>query len=157
VKNPGLKGMPMNPIERGVLGDVLARVDRLERENRRLKLAGAAALGLVVLAAAGGRQDGGEPSYDVVRARRFVVVDVKGVERGLLGMSDETPRIALGPDLGSTQFQIDAGQDQTIFDMSLPEGEPTVRLLANANGGTIQADVLRGRLETPADRGRDRD
>jgi hypothetical protein len=140
--------MPMNPIERGVLGDVLARVDRLERENRRLKL---------VLAAAGGRQDGGEPSYDVVRARRFVVVDVKGVERGLLGMSDETPRIALGPDLGSTQFQIDAGQDQTIFDMSLPEGEPTVRLLANANGGTIQADVLRGRLETPADRGRDRD
>ncbi|MGH7264923.1 MAG: hypothetical protein ACREMB_08740, partial [Candidatus Rokuibacteriota bacterium] len=60
---------------------LMSRLDRLERENRRWRFVGLAALMLVGLILAPGAT--GQPNE--VRARRFVVVDDTGRMRAMLG------------------------------------------------------------------------
>jgi len=86
--------------------DVLARLDRLERQNRRLKLGGLALLlGLGVVVLAGGQ---GEGKPKTVEAERFILRDEFGRQRAALTVSkggdpalylldtDEQARVALG-------------------------------------------------------------
>ena len=63
--------------------EVLQRLDRLERENRRWKVLGCTAfavLGLIVLVGATGSK--GTKVAEEIRARKFVLVDKAGKVRG---------------------------------------------------------------------------
>lgn len=64
------------------LGAVLARLERLERENRRRKRAGAALLGAAVLATLLAGQ--APPKEKTVTAREFVLEDTDGTKRAAL-------------------------------------------------------------------------
>ncbi len=78
---------------------LIERLDRLEREARRWRLAAVVVgvvLGLVVLVGA----TPPAPVADEIRARRFVVVDEAGKTRALLGVEDGEARLALHHETG---------------------------------------------------------
>ncbi|MGH7299604.1 MAG: hypothetical protein ACREJE_04240, partial [Candidatus Rokuibacteriota bacterium] len=74
------------------------RLDRLERENRRLKLLGALALlGLAALTVMG--QTAATPVVNTIEAERFVLRDGAGHARATLGLRpDGTAALALADD-----------------------------------------------------------
>jgi len=77
------------------------RLDRLERENRRLKVTGA----VLVLALAAGGVMGQVPKAvpRVVEAERFVLRDTKGKVLATLGTEASTPSLALFDQNGKTR------------------------------------------------------
>lgn len=107
-----------------VVADIAARLARLEKSNRRLRLT----LVAVVVAAsslalvAAGRQDS-KPVADEVRAKRIVVVDSDGVVRGAFG-SDRFGQPSL-----------------ELFDSN---GKPGLAMASNRGGGaslTMKSDL----------------
>jgi hypothetical protein len=124
--------------------DLEARVRRLERENRRWKLAallGAAGLALVPLwgpaslsAVAKGIDAPALQSAlapEVVEARRFVLRDASGVSRATLGVADDgTPLLVFYNGDGEPRAVL--GQTQVY--LSSDGGGTAVKLLANAGG-----------------------
>lgn len=84
---------------------ILQRLEKLERQNRRMKLAG---LGAIVIAGAfflmG--QASGPRTQDEVRARSFVVVDAQGKPRATLNMYIGQPRLALTDANGITRASV---------------------------------------------------
>ncbi|MCK4412238.1 MAG: hypothetical protein KAY32_01710 [Candidatus Eisenbacteria sp.] len=72
-------------------GTVLARLAKLERQNRRMKVAGAAC----VLLLGGLLLTAGNQPQDVLRARGFCLVDDAGNTRGFWGYSDSLEETAL--------------------------------------------------------------
>jgi hypothetical protein len=98
---------------------VLSRLATLERENRRLRRWGGLLL-VLGLALAGMAMAEGEKVAEVVKARKFVVVDDQGKERGLFWVQPAT---------GATNLAL-AGRDGT-FRLHLgvmPDGSPGVFL-----------------------------
>ncbi len=76
--------------------DLSARLENLERSNRRMRAAGIAVLVLVAAGVSMG-QEAGNP--EVIRAQRFEVVNVDGSVRGefgLYGEGQDTVRLSLG-------------------------------------------------------------
>lgn len=131
--------------------ELVDRLTRLERENRRIKRVGGAILvlmGLLGLSAAAQQRKSAD--YDIVTARQFRVVDGEGNCRGMIGMSETTPRIFLGPNAANPQLLITAQDEQVILDMKMPGEHPLVRLNASRDLGAVSAPILRGRLEPPA-------
>lgn len=93
------------------------RLDRLERENRRLKIAGAfLVLALAAVGAMGQVLPKAVPK--VVEAERFVLRDSTGRERAVLEMARYGPRIALLDETGTTKalLQLDLRPELVMFD-----------------------------------------
>ncbi len=63
---------------------LLRRLDRLERENRRLKRAGILVLAVIAAVALMGVHEPPTEIHDVVEAKRFVVRDKSGNHWGLM-------------------------------------------------------------------------
>jgi len=84
--------------------DLAARVEKLERENRRLKrLAGCgAAVACAVLA-----MGQAAPEPKTIEAARFVVVDDAGRERMVLGMDESGPALVIHSSQGREAVRLD--------------------------------------------------
>jgi hypothetical protein len=70
-----------------------ARIERLERVNRRCRTMAIVVGTLLVTAAMMGQAQPRKPQ--AVQAERFVVVDGEGKERAVLGMNEEAPTLWL--------------------------------------------------------------
>jgi hypothetical protein len=127
---------------------LVIRLERLERENRRLRRAGAVALAGIVALALMGQTPSGEAAK-VVEATQFVLRDSKGDTRAVLalgpdgsvglGLSDEagTARawLSLGPQ-GSPGFALFDRAAQPRATLRLwPDGVP--RLALNDKDGNV--------------------
>ena len=132
------------------------RLEKLERQNRRMKLAG---VGTLVIAGAfllmG--QASGPRTLSEVRARSFVLVDAQGKQRTTLEMYEDSPRLAflddangkiraalgtssLGPELVLTD-----GNGKAVTTLAVPSGGPTLAMVApNATQGVILAVSAHG-------------
>lgn len=77
----------MNPNER----ELLLRIERLERQNRRIrKLGGAAIVGFAVMICIGAATPNQEAIKDEVKTRRLAIVDDAGIERVVISQDPET-------------------------------------------------------------------
>lgn len=66
--------------------DFLPRIEQLERQNQRMKLAGLAVLSFLTVAFLVGQA---VPKDRIVEAEKFVLKDKKGMERATLGLSKD--------------------------------------------------------------------
>lgn len=132
--------------------ELIQRLEKLERDNRRLKRLGVAAL---VLTAAFGAVYAARPIPDIIKAHAFVAVDAAGVGRvAMYGTSPAGPVILLGlhrvpglhglmaPDVSIDDTPSEGpgiqltrlGHPKGTLTLSFsPSGEPTVSL-NDANG-----------------------
>ena len=85
--------------------DLSARVEKLERENRRLKRLAGCGLAIVCAALALGQASPPEPK--TVEAARFVVVDENGRERMVLGMDESGPALLIRSSQGREAVRLD--------------------------------------------------
>ncbi len=95
------------------LGAVTGRIERLERENRRLRWTGVAvAAGLLVLFLL----VVGRPVSHVVEAQRFVLRDSRGAMRGLLAVTGaaEMPLLGLYDGDSRPRAEIGVGGDNAV-------------------------------------------
>lgn len=121
--------------------ELVARLEKLERDNRRLKRLGGAAL---VLVAAMGLIAATRPVPDVIKAHEFDAVDAAGVTRVTMG-ADYLPGIAVYDKKSRAQLQIsdfDSTGPQILIGFhryagyflpgvsinDSPSGQPSVRL-----------------------------
>src|SRR5437879_6012790 len=96
------------------LQDLAQRVERLERENRRLKRAGLVALALAAVLVLTGRAR----SSRVMEANRFVLRDTSGRVRAELKTEEDlSPRLVLLDSHGASRAWLDLSK----------KGEPTLR------------------------------
>jgi hypothetical protein len=141
---------------------LVARVERLERENRRLKRI---ALAAGVLAAAGLLLAPGAPKKEpskVLKAREVQVVDDQGVARitmkveasgdpvlSIAGTKGSGVRLALDRDRPVLSLSdetrvravLEVGKDAAALDFDDPEGRRTARLEAGATTGLLLGDA----------------
>jgi len=133
--------MPANPPEFEL------RLNALERQNRRLRLALCAlALPLAVLLGAGfhGRQSAAVsiPPSPEVQAQRFVLVDSSGHEKAVLGLGPNGPFLHfLGSDAGVTPLSVD-GSGVVVRGSS--------GLAAALDAGGVELDASAGHAELKA-------
>lgn len=105
-------------MEKPMLDTLAERVDRLERENRRLKRFGLAALSsLAVVLAVGGAKL--TRNADVVSAKAFILFDEQQQARAILSVDPDT-----GPGIGF----FDADQTRRI-DVRIDKGSPHITML----------------------------
>ena len=126
--------------------EVLQRLDRLERENRRWKVLGCTAfavLGLIVLVGATGSK--GTKVAEEIRARKFVLVDKAGKVRGILGESGNQPKPSFGLFIygrdGKDRIELSQfgdGAKLSLFHGSLPAG---AHLNVISSGGVVLAEL----------------
>lgn len=125
--------------------NLLARVEKLERQNRRMKLGG---LGALVIAGAfllmG--QASGPRTQDEVRANGFVLVDTSGETRARLFMSSDGPELALYYANGKMGAWLTAGEllNGTALDMIDASGKAGVALTAFPKGPLLNVMDAQG-------------
>jgi hypothetical protein len=116
-----------------------ARLDRLERSNRRLRLG----LALALLLATGGAILGAARGPGPVEATRFVLVDAKGRERGVLELAESGgPQLLLIDPEGNVQvalFAVPSG----VRGLALHEGE-SLRAAFTAQPGGAATLAMEG-------------
>lgn len=124
--------------------EIMARLDRLERENRRLKRLGVAAL---VIAAALGLMAATRPVPDKITAHEFDVVDSAGKVRVAMSISPSKvgmPGLALydrsgNPVAGLTTMGLSAGGRYSELQISSPHGKSVVTM--GVIGGDPSIDI----------------
>ena len=84
------------------------RLDRVERENRRLKQAGVVALAVIAAVVLMGQATGSEVAK-VIQAEKFVVRDAAGTVRATLGSDPIFTELMLADDKGHKRFQLSVG------------------------------------------------
>lgn len=105
---------------------IMQRLDRLERQNRNLRIALATmALGLGALCLVGAAPS----NLETVTARKFVLVDDGGSERGVLQTTNGNPDLVL------------EGADGQRAVFGMPTGLPRF-ILSGKTGAEIEASVL---------------
>jgi hypothetical protein len=84
------------------------RLERLEKENRRLKYLLFSLLFLVagVFFVGATAKKKGKPVSDEIRTHRLVLVDSKGKDRGVLGMDKECPFLGLYDEEGISRISL---------------------------------------------------
>ena len=121
------------------LDRLAARLEKLERQNRRLKLGGGAlavGLGLLGLTAAAG------PLCDVVSAERFVLHDARGKTRMTLDAYHTEPVITLQDKAGKAVARFGVGEDGQAYLVTLDEkGKARCNLFEAAGGAQKSANV----------------
>jgi hypothetical protein len=103
--NSGKKEAAMSETE------LVRRLERLERENRRLRLAGMAAF---CVAAALALMGVARPVPQVLTAEKFNLVNAAGQELAHLGMGKRGPELALYNSDGEPQVLLEAGPRPTL-------------------------------------------
>jgi hypothetical protein len=97
------------PMDTSMIPTLLERLEKLERSNRRLKLAG---LALVVALAAIGVMGQARPPLQTVEAQEFVVKDAGGVVRARLGASQSAASLNLFHEGGRASLVVSGGRGQ---------------------------------------------
>jgi hypothetical protein len=147
-------------------GAIEERLEKLERQNRRMKLAG---LGAVVIAGAfvlmG--QASGPRTPPEVRAKSFVLMDANGETRARLYMSAKAPMLELfdangkpraglgvtsdGPELdlydakGNPRAEMDAFSDGPGLDLADANGKVRAQLAVNSDGPILDLNGADGK------------
>jgi hypothetical protein len=113
------------------------RVDRLERENRRIKRLGLTALVVACLLIALGQARPQQP--EVVRATKFVLVDEGGKQRATLGVENGGPALVLEDTRGRgvVLLQVPKIQDKPSLYLSDPQESARVELAMTMNGPVL--------------------
>ncbi len=101
--------------------DLQRRIERLERENKRFKRLGTAALLLVVIAVSMGQTPRERPK--TIKAQQFVIVDEKGTPRGQFGIEKGSAKLSLAHKNGK----------RTVELRTLPNGRSALHFL-DTNG-----------------------
>jgi hypothetical protein len=92
------------------LEGLIGRIERLERQNRRLKLGAA----LVLLGVVAGVTMGqGRATSHAVESQQFVVKDTRGKARAVLGMSADGPGLNLYDPDGNARAGLAVAKDNT--------------------------------------------
>lgn len=122
--------------------ELQSRLEKLERDNRRLKRIGVAAL---VLAGALGLMAATRPVPDVIKAHKFEAVDGAGVERVVIGA--ESPR---GPWIALSKYSKNyAGRRYAgVLIDSTPSG-PSIHLVHLVHGVATGIGLQLSRLGEP--------
>jgi hypothetical protein len=115
------------------LDDLTRRLERLERQNRGLKLgvlgAVAAACALVVV--------GAVPSQRVVEAEKFVLRDDAGRERAVLEMANDKPALRLYDAAGKKRTSIGPGEISLCNDKEAERINLGVEPVDEGNGAAV--------------------
>ncbi len=126
------------------LAAVVARLEKVERQNRRLRGAGIA---VVAVAAAGLLMGQAVPRAPIVEAEGFVLTDARGIVRAKLAMDKGRPMVALTDEYGMPRIGLIVDKDGPMVALGDENGMPRVELsvgkegprlfLADANGKKI--------------------
>ena len=116
--------------------DLNHRIDRLERENRRMKRFGLAVLVVVGLVVSLGQAT---PPPEVVRAEKFVLVDQNGKQRATLGIENGGPALVLGDTRGRgvVQLQVPQIPDKPSLYLRDPSQSASVEMAMTMNGPVL--------------------
>jgi hypothetical protein len=104
------------------LGAVVARLEKVERQNRRLRGAGIA---VVVLAAAGLLMGQAMPKARIVEAEGFVLKDGAGKVRAELAVTEDRPGLALYDENGKPRAVLSVGKAGPGLGLYDENGNPT--------------------------------
>ena len=117
---------------------LLQRVDRLERENRRLKAVGLTVLVLIIAVMLMGQTFDEVMAAHVMMAREFILMDEHGNTRASFGLTetghaglwfyddDQTARLALGFDWAGPRLSFVDTEGETRAALGLGDGKPTL-------------------------------
>jgi hypothetical protein len=111
--------------EKTELGEILARLENVERQNRHLKrggIVGALLLAMVFIM-------GQAKSSRIVEAEAFVLKDLSGNSRARWGMAGGNPALTLTDAKGQTQVLLQGG-DRPVISVSRTGGKEQVTLTA---------------------------
>lgn len=108
------------------------RLEKLERQNRRMKLAG---IGALVIAGAFllTGQASGPRILPEVRANSFVLVDAQGKPRATLGMYADQPRLALSDTNGTVRAALAVSSGGPVL-MMVGTGKAVASLFVESDG-----------------------
>ncbi len=120
-------------------GAIEERLESLERQNRRMKLAGLAGLviaGAVVLTGLAGSAGGqAGKAANIIRATGFVLVDAQGRTRAALDMNLNTPELVLYDANGKKRAALFESPDGPALILTgVHTGEEGVLLQVSADG-----------------------
>ena len=104
------------------LAAVVARLEKVERQNRRLRGAGIA---VAVLAAAGLLMGQAMPTVRIVQAEGFQLKDGQGKVRAGLGMDKEGPVLFLADENGKPRAELAVGKAGPGLGLYDENGKPT--------------------------------
>jgi hypothetical protein len=99
---------------------VVTRLETLERQNRRLKQVGAAALLLIGLGLVMGGQNPAKSK--MMEGERFSLRDAKGKERGWFGMGSDGPALRFLDDSGEERAGLTMSRDGLILRLAGTNG-----------------------------------
>lgn len=142
----------------GELQELLHRVGRLERQNRRMKLLGAAVLisgaAALVMAADKAEDRAPEPAQArVIEARQFRVVDSQGRERISLGMGGEGPVVRLYDEGGKPRVGLGMTSEGSTIGLHDRAGDLGISMSVNRSGpGMVLSEGERTRVVVAASR-----
>jgi hypothetical protein len=124
--------------------DVLKRLERLEKQNRRLKMAAALFMifmsSLILMSAAGHKGR-------TIEARQIVLKDDEGNTRAVLGMRSAGPGLTLyGPDGDKVQALLAVLQTGPALGLYDADGTTRVLLGATPKGATVTFNDAEGKL-----------
>jgi len=113
------------------------RVDKLERENRRIKRLGYTTLIVAGLVIALGQARPQQP--EVIRATKFVLVDENGQQRATLGIENGGPALVLEDTSGRgvVQLQVPKIPDKPSLYLADPRESARVELAMTMNGPVL--------------------
>jgi len=114
-------------------GTIEQRLEKLERQNRRMKLAGVGALVIAAAFLLMG-QASGTRTQDEVRARSFVLVDAQGKQRATLDMYTDQPRLALSDTNGKIRVALAISQGGPALALVDANGKATASLFVTPDG-----------------------
>jgi len=108
------------------------RIERLERNNRRL-LAGLVAVILLGIGVAAIPNPGGDV-VDEVRARKFTLVDVNGKERAMLDMTEDGPVLRLYDEIAKVCAELNAAKTGPTLRLYDENGKSRAGLTVTKDG-----------------------
>src|SRR5260221_4965953 len=118
--------------------ELIARIESLEKKNRRLVRIGGAAL--IVFAGLGAMSL--RSTCDTVSAERFVLLDTQGRQRALLSASDTggAPQLALYDKKGRASATLGIGKTGAFLSLADADAEKTVRYGVDCGDGCKKAE-----------------
>ncbi len=113
------------------LAAVVARLEKVERQNRRLRGAGIA---VVVVAVAGLLMGQAMPKERIVAAEGFLLKDARGKVRAKLSVDKDRPMLALADEHEMPRVGLSVDKDGPMLAMGDEYGMPRVELSVGKEG-----------------------
>jgi len=134
-------------------GNIKQRLEKLERQNRRMKLAGVGALVIAAAFLLMG-QASGPRTLPEVRANSFVLVDAQGRQRATLSMDMNEPGLALRDASGAIRAMLANSPQGPTLGLLDANGKAAATLAVLSDGpllGMLDANLTQGvMLDIPA-------